>query len=527
MSDGKYLDEEDYYNDGIETVDDILSEILNEDGSFSEDFSDRFSAYLGEDAEEFSASADYDLSDRRGEAFSRRRVEYEDPDYHRQRVPDEYERINRRVERKLPRSVREVYSGAEKDAQRPEFTVGGSVRYPSMGVGASSERVVFDAEWEEHAKKEAARVQRVREDRSLRGDDAYVRSFVAGGRMLGQDYYDEPASPYIDPLSDDDDIYSPEYSRGANDNKNPFFPSGPAVKRNEASADGRTGRNGYGAENDEQADRVLDSFADSHERAAAAKASWMQVEEKGKKKKDKHARAEKEPKPERRKERGREKERDHGEKPVKRAEAPLPEAADFADVAGYEPLNDAPVRPRERYVPVGEGEMTLTQPKRRGRRAERPEQRAMERAQTETVELKQTVAGIVEKYNRRSEEDEIAWQKAQEERRLREEKLREERAKLREGLSDGLVMALDAEDLEPEEFGGYDDFSEEIAGEAPGQPVRRPARRKPGKKRRAEDLYVERLEPDEEEEDEDAGEELPDVPEGKQKKKDKKKKKKG
>ena len=39
-----------------------------------------------------------------------------------------------------------VYSAAASQAQRPEFTANGGVRYPSMGVGDSEERVVYDAE---------------------------------------------------------------------------------------------------------------------------------------------------------------------------------------------------------------------------------------------------------------------------------------------------------------------------------------------------------------------------------------------
>lgn len=459
-------------DDERESVDDILAEILNNDGSFNRDFSSRFSAYLGEDASEYASAVSYDLSDRRGENAARHRVEYESPEYIKPHIKeDEYDRTERRLEEKLPESVRNAYYNAEGDAMRPEFTAAGGVKYPSMGTGASEQRVVFDADWEERARKEAARMQRVREDRMLRGDSAYMRSFVASGRSFEESYV--PSSPYVDPLSDDDDIYSPEFQRGAVNNPNPFFHSGPAVRRNNTTADGRTDDyNGRGTQQGTD-DRVFDSFASSYDKAKAAQSSWLTVEDKTTKKKNKNKKSKRkekyiddEPQPENI--RHKEQREEHIE-PLK--------------------LTDAP---RERYFTEENSTGTLTQPGRRRKvkAGAEPVAEAMHQAQTETEDLKNTVAGIVEKYNKRSEEDKIAMIKAAAERKIREEERIAERARVRKGLSEGLITALDSEEASPEQFTGYDDFSEEkkvyIA------PMIGAGEKK--KKKKNEEDYIERLE---------------------------------
>lgn len=175
-----------------ESVDDILSEILGDEGGFNEEFTELYAKYLGGSGSRMADALSVDLSDRTGELRTRPRVEYEDPDLVIPPKPDTTKRI---IDR-LPESMREVYSAAERQVQRPEFTSGGEVRYPSMGVGESEERVVFDADWEERAKEEAAKREAIRRDNMLRGDSAYVRSFVTGGRSAPVN------SAYIDPLSD-------------------------------------------------------------------------------------------------------------------------------------------------------------------------------------------------------------------------------------------------------------------------------------------------------------------------------------
>lgn len=181
-----------------ESVDEILKDIMGEDGGFNDEFTEMYAKYLGGSAVNIADTLAFDLSDRSDEPQSTPRVEYEDPDLKPRPKPD----MTRRITDRLPVYAKEAYVAAERQAQRPEFTSGGEVRYPSMGVGESEERVVFDADWEEKAKEEAARREAIKRDNMLRGDSAYARSFVAGGRPMTGPVSVNPA--YIDPLSDDD-----------------------------------------------------------------------------------------------------------------------------------------------------------------------------------------------------------------------------------------------------------------------------------------------------------------------------------
>ena len=150
-----------------------------------------------------------------------------------------------------------------------------------MGVGASEERVVYDAEWEERAKQEAARLRRVREDRMLRGDSTYVRSFVANGRPMRT----APGrSPYIDPLSADEDFDDPyRYEQRRQEDRQSFFQEGPPVTkaRNRAArqyaADGAGGRTrrraAYTGSPEED---MFESFSDEYESEQTARAAWLQ-----------------------------------------------------------------------------------------------------------------------------------------------------------------------------------------------------------------------------------------------------------
>lgn len=182
-----------------ESVDDILAQIMGSDGGFNEEFIEMYAKYLGGGADDISSVLSLDLSDRSGELNAHERVEYEDPDLAFRPKPD----TARRVAERLPENMRGVYMEAEKKITSPEFTSGGEVRYPSMGVGESEERVVFDADWEERARQEAAKREAIRKENMLRGDSTYARMFVSGGTMRAH-----PANPaYIDPLSDDDFSY--------------------------------------------------------------------------------------------------------------------------------------------------------------------------------------------------------------------------------------------------------------------------------------------------------------------------------
>ena len=181
-----------------ESVDDILNDILGEDGGVNDEFTEMYAKYLGGDALNIADTLTLDLSDRSDEPQSASRVEYEDPDLKPRPKPD----LTKRITARMPAYAQEAYVAAERQAQRPEFTSGGEVRYPSMGVGESEERVVFDADWEERAKEEAAKREAIKRDNMLRGDSLYARSFVAGGRPMNGPVSVNPA--YIDPLSDDD-----------------------------------------------------------------------------------------------------------------------------------------------------------------------------------------------------------------------------------------------------------------------------------------------------------------------------------
>lgn len=134
-------------------VDDILSEIIGGDGSYSPGYHRMFSKYDAKSA----ASTAEEATGRDGGAFPRR-------DYGAE--ADAAIAADRKVEdsisRKIAPSVRGAVARESHDTPRPEFTVDGGVRYPTRGVGESGERVVYDADWEEEAKEEAARIsQRV------------------------------------------------------------------------------------------------------------------------------------------------------------------------------------------------------------------------------------------------------------------------------------------------------------------------------------------------------------------------------
>lgn len=257
---------EDFSKASGESAEDILAEILGADGTFNSEFNGLFERYLGVNsvgqvpvappvftpAVQRTANADVDYVKQAGQ-----RVEYESPEYvsqHNSRQSD--------FEDKLPVNVREVYSATASQAQKPEFTSQGTVRYPVMGVGEAEERVVYDADWEEKAKREAARLERVRQDNMLRGDSAWARSFVSGGIPMSSRVPSAVKRPavnpaFIDPLSEDNtgNISFAQYKEEASEKKEKksFFQEGfsaTQVKNN--VADGKTEAYISGNEYDEQ-----------------------------------------------------------------------------------------------------------------------------------------------------------------------------------------------------------------------------------------------------------------------------------
>lgn len=407
-------------NGSEQSVDDILAEILNKDGSFREDFNDRFSAYLGESASQFTASVNTDLSDRRGEMPVGQRVEFEEPSLPGAAKPDEREELERRVNSQLPENVREVYEETSRNAKRPGFSPNGSVLYPTLGSGASGERVVYDADWEEKAKSEAARIRRVREDRMLRGDSAYVRSFVNPNPNVSGS-----GSLYIDPLSEEKDTDSPEYLRGSrNEGLNSFFLSGPPVsQRKNNAADGRT------ADRSAKTERSEDIYGESRKKPPEEKPDWLQVVDKNAKKKKKRGKRQEE----------------------EAAPAEEKPARDLANERFGIPENAIPVSRR----PEKTAERGEKVPERR-RPVAPPEEQLIRRTREETADLKVTVADIVDKYNRRSEEEEAARAKEAEERALREaeeKRLEEER---RRSFSEDFLNVIDSGSAEK----GFDEYED-------------------------------------------------------------------
>lgn len=431
-----------------ETVDDILAGILNGDGSFNEEFGDLMEKYLGPEAAHVASLRGVDLSNRTDEPRIRQRVEYEDPTARSPYERAPYDRgIDRRIEERMPENVRYMYNEAAASAQRPEFTSNGGVRYPAMGVGAAEERVVYDAEWEERARQEAARLQRVREDRMLRGDSTYVRSFVANGRTM------RPGrSPFIDPLSADDDFDDPyRYDRNRQDDRKPFFQEGPPAtqarnranrQRNTGSAGGRTNRRPMNGGYDPD-DEMFESFSDAYEREQEAKAAWLQPDE----------------------ENASGKKRRSGQRRSQKTQMTTTLRDDYDAMSalregeGGRPVRQPPTEPE-----------TLTQPPRRRQTAEKPAEPPAEekkpepaapeelaQAEQEAQGLRSTVAEIVDKYNKRSEEEAQAREEAIKAELARQEAARQERERFLQSLPQEISAALREEDAAAAER--YDDFS--------------------------------------------------------------------
>ncbi len=433
-------------DDNTESVDDILAEILNADGSFREEFTGLFAKYIGDEAA-ISSVPKIDLSDRRDEPGVRDRAVFESSDVHFAREKS----VDERIEDKIPEEFREIYSEASSEAQRPEYTSTGNVKYPTMGVGASEQRVVYDADWEEKAKAEAARLERVRQDRMLRGDSTYVRSFVTRSSYSGRknpfidDLSDAPSSPassegslYIDPLSKDSDFEGkPDNSQYYNDNKKPFFREGfSVVQKNNVAASGKTEKKSGGKTITSSGNDGLytgDYRNNTAKNSQQGDNSWLQVDDRSAKKKKKGTYKKKD----RKSSKG----------------APVGKVTERIRV---EENNDAsadnnslPAETQKRRVYLYDG-------------------KDVETVADETKGLRSTVAEIVDKYNKRNEEDEQRrleeLERIEEEKRIekqRQEQRRAHIAKLKKNMSPELADAVDDAENEDESFAEYEDFSTE------------------------------------------------------------------
>ena len=405
-----------------ESVDDILAGILNADGTFNDEFNGLFAKYFVGTQQEIKVP-DVDISDRSDEINPKSRVTYDSGEvsYSREMTADE------RIEEKIPESVRAAFAEASSEAQRPEFTSTGNVKYPTMGVGASEQRVVFDADWEETAKKEAARLERVRQDRLLRGDSTYARTFVAGGMYMPQKspYVNAPGanSLYIDPLSKDDDFESADSnSQYYSSQKKSFFPEGfSVIQKNNVAAGGKTEKR-MGSNNSHRTayrNSSMSSYSDK---------SWLQVEEKAEKKKRF----------------GKKK------KQTEAVSALFEENSEKNDMTVQDEVTENIKADTSYSAPLYA-----------------PEE--LEAVEDETKGLRSTVAEIVDKYNKRNEEEQkrkfeeqVRMEELRREEELRERRRQEELRLIKKELSPELVNAIDSEE-EEDFFMDSEDFSTEPA----------------------------------------------------------------
>lgn len=428
-----------------QSVDEILAEILNSDGTFNDDFNSLLAKYIGVPQKDIIVPK-VDISDRSDEEIVRERAVFGDLG-----KSDEHKSVDERIEEKMPDDIREIYAEASSDAQRPEFTSTGDVKYPTMGIGASEQRVVFDADWEEKARQEAARLERVRRDRMLRGDSAYARTFVAGGRYMAQrnpyidalsDTPDDGRYPYnsssasnslyIDPLSRDDDFETADNnSQYYNSDKKPFFPEGfSVIQKNNVAASGKTERGrkakGAGAKNTNVAadNDIPDASLYRNTKPQSSDKDWLKVEDKSSKKKKKFRQGKKN--------------RNTGTITGK-IEIPEAKPENEADISGKE-VKKVSVSPYDGNV---------------------------ESVAHETKGLRTAVAEIVNKYDKRNEEDER--RREEEAARLAEQKRIEEEERLRkinelnemkQGMSLEVAGAISLDTLEGD-FDDYEDFSAE------------------------------------------------------------------
>lgn len=430
-------------NADTESVDDILAEILNADGSFREEFTGLIAKYIGDSDAPVSVPK-VDLSDRSDEESLRGRAVYDSGDvrFSREKSVDE------RIEDKIPDEFREIYSEASSEAQRPEYTSSGSVKYPTMGVGASEQRVVFDADWEEKAKAEAARLERVRQDRMLRGDSTYVRSFVTRASYSGRknpfidELSDAPAalsrtnSLYIDPLSRDADFeVQPDNSQYYNDNKKSFFQEGfSVIQKSNVAASGKTGKNSGGKKSALTENDAFYTGADrnSSGRTSKTDTSWLQVDDRSAKKKKK------------------------GNYKTKNNKTP---AGKRVGTVGEQITVES-----KKIIPE---ENTAAEEKQKTR-VYLYDGKDVESVADETKGLRSTVAEIVDKYNKRTEADEQKRKeelaRLEEEKRLELKRLEERRAhieELKKDMSPELASAVDTTESDDGSFDEYEDFSTE------------------------------------------------------------------
>lgn len=272
-------------NGAASNVDDILTEILGGNGAYSTGYHDMFSKYSAESAE----VTPEETTGRTGGSFPRR-------DYGAE--ADAALAADRRVEenisRKMAPSVRNAVQRESQEIQRPEFTVNGGVRYPSRGVGESGERVVFDADWEEEAKEEAARISS-----RVGGMPSYIEPAQMPFRFTGAE--EPPAHRQIHPPEKPVQRPVPEepavHAEAEKEDPVSFFPEDfsayrptPPAPEPEPEPVPEEPR-GLPPEIQQTVDNaVLEAFSSDFDSDAAFKARWADTVEKAERRREKKAR---------------------------------------------------------------------------------------------------------------------------------------------------------------------------------------------------------------------------------------------
>lgn len=398
------IDDSVKYPSTEESVDDILSDILNSDGTFNENYNNLFAKYMGAEINSGSASA-YDISDHTTDG-----VTGFIPGYESSVVDDSlYYDTEKNIRKKLGANT-EAYDNQINAEKRPLYTSNGNVRYPSIGSGASEERVVYDAEWEKSAKFEQEKLQRYYEQNPYK--EQVSGCYAAGGVELSRNSYrpviEQPTSPFVDPISEDDDFDRYWERQYEQNQKKSFFQEGLRSNRlRNDSAVNEDRNNANGKKNNPN------NFSSG---------DWMAVERKkhsGRYKKDRSAIPDR---------------------------SPLPRTADSPNLNSTGVITSKNKTVQRSYISKSE-----------------IEEKALE---AETIHLRDTVASIVDKYDKKKHDELI--EKANAERiRLENEKrkqaeqalLKAKKAKQRLGISENVCYALDIEEEKPFSQDVYDDFS--------------------------------------------------------------------
>jgi len=389
-----------------ESVDDILAGIINSDGSFNSEYNGLFARYMGLEEAPDAKSAD-DIGDLKVDSVSGIQVEYESG-----LSTDVEDLIDQSISGKMGANS-EAYESQIASERKPAFTAGGNVRYPSIGSGASEERVVFDSDWEGKAKEEADRAKRYYQNNPY-VDRPTNNGFVAGGQDLSRQSYrpviEQSTSPFVDPISEDADFERYWARQYEQNHKKSFFQEGLRVNQGNKTA---------GAE-DHYKRRSHQPEISTADRSS----DWLQPDSSRK---------------------GRRKKRDRSAIPDM---TPLNRTVSNTDLKSTGVIAEKGNVAQRTYITRTEKEAS--------------------KIDAETRDLRNTVAEIVDKYDKNAQEELLAKARADKERIEAEKAAQEQealkkamKAKNRLGVSEALCDALDAEDEKTDNSGIYDDFSED------------------------------------------------------------------